>query len=251
MIYTHREGIITMIPKVGKPPDDIKAWRPITLLNTDFKIISSAIAARLKLVLGKIIDECQTAYIKGRYIGENTRLVFDVIHNLTDGKKDGSVMSADFEAAFASLSWDFVLKVMKCCNFGIQFRNLISNIYMSEDNFSRIMMNGYLGKKIFLSCGIRQGDPASGYLFNLAVNVLANQIKQSHELTGIRVSDRQEVRIMQYADDTVLFLNGESSSVRGALAELGSFSKFSGLNLNIEKNVMPPHWFSGTAVPFR
>ena len=79
-------------------------------------------------------------------------------------------------------------------------------------------MNGYLGKKIFLSCEIRQGDPASGYLFNLAVNLLANQIKQSNELTGIRVSDRQEVRIMQYANDTVLFINGEASSVRGALA---------------------------------
>ena len=215
MIYTHREGIITMIPKVGKPPDDIKAWRPITLLNTDFKIISSAIAARLKLVLGKIIDECQIAYIKGRYIGENTRLVFDVIHNLTEGKKDGYIMSADFEAAFDSLSWDFVLKVMKCCNFGIQFRNLISNIYMNEDNFSRIMMNGYLGKKIFLSCGIRQGDPASGYLFNLAVNVLANQIKQSHDLTGIRITDRQEVRIMQYADNSVVSQRRVKFSSRG------------------------------------
>ena len=245
MILTHREGIITMIPKAGKPPDDIKAWRPITLLNTDFKIISSAIAARLKRVLGNIVDECQTAYIKGRYIGENTRLVFDVIHNLTEGEKTGYIMSADFEAAFDSLSWDFVLKVMKCCNFGEQFRNLISSIYMNEDNFSRIMMNGYLGKKIFLSCGIRQGDPASGYLFNLAVNVLANQIKQSQELTGIRISDRQEVRIMQYADDTVLFLNGEASSVRGAITELDIFAKFSGLNLNIEKTSCLPVGFQG------
>ena len=53
MILTHREGIITMIPKAGKPPDNVKAWRPITLLNSEFKIISSAIAARLKRVLGK------------------------------------------------------------------------------------------------------------------------------------------------------------------------------------------------------
>ena len=67
-----------MIPKTGKSPDSIKVWRPITLLNVDFKIISAAISARLQQVMGKLVDPCQTAYIKGRYIGKNTRLVFDV-----------------------------------------------------------------------------------------------------------------------------------------------------------------------------
>ena len=73
-LTTHREGIITMIPKAGKPVDSIKGWRPITLLNVDFKIISAAISARIQSVIGKLIDKCQTAYIKGRFIGENTRL---------------------------------------------------------------------------------------------------------------------------------------------------------------------------------
>ena len=243
MIPSHREGVITMIPKVGKPPDNIKAWRPITLLNTDFKIISSAIATRLQRVAGKLTDKSQTAYIKGRYIGENTRLVFDVIHKLTKEDKTGYIMSADFEAAFDSLSWDFVARVMRCCNFGPEFLKLVSLIYMCNDNFSRIMLNGYLGEKMFLKCGIRQGDPVSGYLFNLAVNVLANQIKQSHALTGIQLYEQHQIRITQYADDTVLFLNGEASSIRGALSELETFSKFSGLNLNIEKTSCLPIGF--------
>ena len=235
MIPSHREGIITMIPKVGKPPDNIKAWRPITLLNTDFKIISSAIAARLQRVIGKLTDQCQTAYIKGRYIGENTRLIYDVIHNLSNDNQSGVIMSADFEAAFDSLSWDFVASVLKCCNFGSHFRKLLSTVYMSDDNFSRIMLNGDLGEKIFLKCGIRQGDPVSGYLFNLGVNVLANQIKQSRILTGIQIAGTPEVRITQYADDTVLFLEDAPRSMQGALQELNTFSKFSGLSLNVEK----------------
>ena len=97
-----------MIPKVGRSPDDIKSWRPITLLNVDFKIISSAIAARLQQVVESLIDAGQTAYVKGRYIGEKTRLVLDLIHKLSKDKTAGFILSADFEAAFDSLSWEFV-----------------------------------------------------------------------------------------------------------------------------------------------
>ena len=240
MVPSHREGIVTMIPKAGKSPDNLKAWRPITLLNTDFKIISMAIAARLQSVIGKLTDPCQTAYIRGRFIGENTRLVYDVINHLSNSNKPGFIMSADFEAAFDSLSWDFMSKVLRCCNFGQHFRKLLSTIYLSDNNFSRIILNGFLGSKIFLRCGIRQGDPVSGYLFNLAVNVLANQIKQSYMLTGIQLSGNQEVRITQYADDTVLFINNSTRSLKGALFELNTFSKFSGLNLNIEKTLCLP-----------
>ena len=224
-----------MIPKHGKSPDNIKGWRLITLLNVDFKIISTAISTRLQSVIQKLIDPCQTAYIKGRYIGENTRLVFDVINNLLTNDGSGLIMSADFEAAFDSLSWCFVSKVLEKYNFGPQLRKLIDMLYLNSDNFSRIMLNGYLGDKIHLNCGIRQGDPASGYLFNLAVNTLAQQIKRSKLLTGIRLSPNNEVRISQYADDTVLFLKNSRACIRGALQELKTFSDASGLGLNVEK----------------
>ena len=104
---THQEGIITMIPKAGKSPNSIKGWRPITLLNVDFKIISSAVSARIQSIISKLIDTSQTAYIKGRYIGENTRLIYDIIAQLSREKRPGLIMSADFEAAFDSLSWTF------------------------------------------------------------------------------------------------------------------------------------------------
>ena len=120
MLESHREGIITIIPKDAKS-ENIKAWRPITLLNVDFKIISSAMASRLKRVLGKLTDSCQIAYIKGRYIGENTRLVYDVISYLSETNGKGLILSADFEAAFNSLSWDFVSERLKAINLG---RNL-------------------------------------------------------------------------------------------------------------------------------
>ena len=246
-LLTHREGIITMIPKAGKPPDSVKGWRPITLLNIDFKIISSALSARLQSVVDKLIDPCQTAYIKGRYIGENTRLVYDVIEHLLARQKTSLIMSADFEAAFDSISWEFVRKALNHYGFGPYFKDMINTLYLNPNNFSRIIINGHLGDKIHLKCGIRQGDPASGYLFNLAVNILAQQIKRSDRITGIRLSESNEVKISQYADDTLLFLNNTSGCLQGALEELKTFSEASGLHLNIEKNSLYGNWISNSA----
>ena len=234
-LLSHREGTITMIPKAGRNPDNIQGWRPITLLNVDFKIISAAVSRRLHSVTDKLIDKSQTAYIKGRFIGENTRIVYDVINYLIQEKRQGLIMSADFEAAFDSISWKFVSQVLDRYGFGPDFRKTINTLYLNTENFSRILLHGHLGEKIHFKCGIRQGDPASGYLFNLAVNILAQQIKRSNILTGIKIFKSEEIRISQYADDTVLFLENSTECLKGALQELNCFSEASGLRLNIEK----------------
>ena len=69
-------------------------------------------------------------------------------------------------------------------------------------------------QNIYLRRGIRQGDPASGYLFNIVVSVLAEQIKKSNILKGITIGNH-EIRISQYADDTILFLDGSDNSTSG------------------------------------
>ena len=83
---TQRQGIITCIPKDGKPKHFMKNWRPITLLNTIYKIASGTLANRIKTVLPKIINSDQTGFIPGRYIGENTRLIYDN-YNALHGRK--------------------------------------------------------------------------------------------------------------------------------------------------------------------
>ena len=118
---SHREGIIKLIPKQGKSPHEMKGWRPITLLNVDYKIVSTAIANRLKSVIDDIISPCQTAYISGRYIGENTRLLFDTLTLANNNKVGGLVVAADFEAAFESVSWGYLKAVLKRMDFGSNF----------------------------------------------------------------------------------------------------------------------------------
>ena len=76
---TPKQGIITCIPKEGKPRHLLKNWRPISLLNTAYKIAAASVANRLKLMLPKIVHSDQKGFMKGRYVGENIRLLFDVL----------------------------------------------------------------------------------------------------------------------------------------------------------------------------
>ena len=75
------EGTITCIPKGGKLRNDLKNWQTLTLLNSVYKYFSSMIANRLKPELPTLINEDQTGFIAGRFIGENTRTVFDLINH--------------------------------------------------------------------------------------------------------------------------------------------------------------------------
>ena len=76
---TQKQGIITCLPKPNKSRENLKNWRPISLLNVIYKLASTVISNRLKSVLHKLIHDDQKGFIAGRFIGENIRLIYDVI----------------------------------------------------------------------------------------------------------------------------------------------------------------------------
>ena len=100
---SQRQGIIRLIPKKDKNLSYLKNWRPISLLNTDYKIATKALAMRLKKVLPNIINNAQTGYLPGRFIGENIRLISDILHYTADQNLEGIALFIDFEKAFDSL----------------------------------------------------------------------------------------------------------------------------------------------------
>ena len=114
---TQYQGVITCIPKEGKPKQFIKNWRPISLLNVSYKILSSCIASRIKTVLPEIIDSSQKGFMKGRYIGENIRLLYDTLLITEKENIPGLLLMIDFEKAFDSVSWDFIEKALAFFNF--------------------------------------------------------------------------------------------------------------------------------------
>ena len=121
--YQLHKGIITCIPTGDKPRQFMKKWRPISLLNTVYKLASSCIAERIKSVLPILISNDQTGFIPGRYIGENTRLIYDILHFREEQDIPGILHLIDFEKAFDSISWMLIESVLHFFNFGSPLNN--------------------------------------------------------------------------------------------------------------------------------
>ena len=118
-------GVITCIPKDNKPKQFLKNLRPITLLNTIYKLASGSIANRLKTVLDFLISKEQSGFLKGRYIGENTRLLYDIMKYTEDKHIPGLLMLIDFEKAFDSISFKFIEKTLAFFKFDETFMKWI------------------------------------------------------------------------------------------------------------------------------
>ena len=118
LFVSQKRGIVKLIPKKDTEPYFVKNWRPMSLLNCVFKIAAKAIANRLKHLLPKLIDNDQTAFLKGRFIGENIRLIDATINYTATKNIPGLLPFLDFEKAFDTLEWSFIQKTLHHFNFG-------------------------------------------------------------------------------------------------------------------------------------
>ena len=230
--HSMKEGIIVLIPKPNKPRDQMKSYRPITLLNVCYKLISGSIANRLKGVLSKLIGAHQTGFLKKRFIGDNIRMIYDIIQTMNEEKLNGILISLDIEAAFDSVSWRFLREVMKKQDIPANIIRWFNALYVGST--ARVAYNGHLSGEIKLSRSCRQGDALSCYLFLLVMEILANKIIQNREIKGVKLGNREH-KISMYADDTVCLLHPDEYSLRALFQELGWFAKYSGLRPNLEK----------------
>ena len=105
--FTQKRGIITLLYKKGDKTN-LNNWRPISLLNYDYKICTAVLAVRLQKVIGKLINTEQTGYVKGRFIGQNIRLIEDVIDYCTQNNQNGAILFVDFKKAFDTLEIPFL-----------------------------------------------------------------------------------------------------------------------------------------------
>ena len=232
------QGVLSLLPKKGKDIELLKNWRPITLLNLDYKLLTKCLTRRLNKVIEPIIHKDQTGFIHNRYIGENINKIFHIATHLTNIKNEDSyLMAIDFEKAFDLLEFSFINKVMKFLNFGPMWCKWINVIY---NNTSSCVMNNGLASPFFhTSRGVRQGCPLSHYLFVLSVEMLAHYVRNNEDIKGVIIGDSQ-CKISLYADDTVLFVKGGVNSVQASLAAFNDFSYVSRLKINIEKTSILP-----------
>ena len=133
--------MITLIPKEDANLKDLSNWRPITLPNVDYKIASKAIAARIEKVLPLLINSNQTGFVKGRYIGENIRLINDILEQTKAQDIPGILVLLDFRKAFDTMEWGFIQNTLDLFNFGSNIKQWVKTFYNNTE--SSVLHNGY------------------------------------------------------------------------------------------------------------
>ncbi len=229
---SQRTAVMSLIHKKDDK-EDIGNYRPISLTNVDYRILAFVLANRLQSVIGKVINNDQTAYIKGRYMGYNIRLINDVIDYYDLLSKPGILLSIDFKKAFDSVEWNFIYKTLQAFNFGESFIRWVKTIYNCPE--ACIKNNGYISNSFELTRGIRQGCPVSSLLFILCAEILALKIRKCPSLKGFEFGIHEKpTKIVQYADDAMLFIN-DKAELCSAINVLRMFGQISGTKLNLTK----------------
>uniref|UniRef100_A0A670JJJ0 Reverse transcriptase domain-containing protein n=1 Tax=Podarcis muralis TaxID=64176 RepID=A0A670JJJ0_PODMU len=233
---TWREAFIVVIPKQDSDLTQVKNYRPISLLNTDYKIFAGILAKRLKKILIKIIHKDQEGFLPGRQIRNNIRNIVNIIEFLSERyDKPASLIFVDAEKAFDNVIWEFMIKNLEVMEVGQKFLNGIQAIY--TDQKARLIVNNVITEELKIGKGTRQGCPLSPLLFIVVLEVLLNAIRQNKQIKGVTLGVN-EYKIKAYADDVVLTVEEPIDSIKEILNEMEQFGKLAGFRLNKRKTKM-------------
>ena len=226
-------GLITLLHKGGERSSRTN-WRPISLLNVDYKIASRSIALRLLKVIGSVVAIDQTCGIPGRYIGDNTALLRDLVVYCQQTGTRAAIMFLDQQKAFDRVEWPFLWATLRGMGFGPSFIRWVQTFYGRPH--SAVFVNQFTSEFFPLSRGVRQGCPLSPLLYVLVSEVLACCLRSHPGIRGVRLpgSDEQ-VLVSQYADDTAVVVSNDPSMAQ-VLRIYGQYQLASGAKINVKKS---------------
>ncbi|KAL4308214.1 hypothetical protein GQ457_01G004750 [Hibiscus cannabinus] len=232
-------SFITLIPKKSNP-ESLDEYRPISLLNCAYKILTSVLGRRLRQVSDHLVSKSQFAFIQGRQILDCSLIANEVIDSVYKSGASGVAFKIDFKKAYDSVDWNFLLKIMEEMGFGVRWRRWIHQC-VSTASIS-VLVNGAPTERFSISKGIRQGCPLSPLLFNLvgeALSLMLNKAMAVGLFSGIQIGNNSNSVIishLQFADDLMVFCEASGLQVLAVKMVLRDFELASGLGLNLKKS---------------
>ncbi|KAL0656696.1 hypothetical protein Bca4012_077280 [Brassica carinata] len=228
-----------LIPK--RPgAENIQDFRPISCLNTLYKVISRILDDRLKNVLPDLVLSNQTGFIKNRLLLENVLLASEVVNGYHKQNRSPRIkLKIDISKAFDYVLWDFLLATLNVMQFPPNFVSCV-RACITTPSFS-LSINGITDGYFKGKIGLRQGDPISLLLFAVVMNVLSYMLNRGAEdgnfgfhpgCKGVKLTH------LAFADDLLIFLDGTETSLAEVFTVLSQFKKFSGLEVNMAKTSM-------------
>jgi hypothetical protein len=193
---------------------------------------------RVTSIAENVIKPTQTAFMPGRNILEGVVILHETIHELHRKKMDGIIFKIDFEKAYDKVNWSFLQQVMRIKGFHPKWCEWVQS-YIQKGSVG-IRVNDDIGHYFQTKKGLRQGDPLSPILFNIVADMLAiliERAKEDGQVSGLipHLVDGG-LSILQYADDTILFLENDFDKALNMKLVLCIFEQLSGLKINFHKS---------------
>lgn len=242
------QGLIKLIHKKG-PKEEVGNWRPLTMLNSVYKIIAKALARRLTLHMDSWISKEQKGFIKGRFILDAIIALWEGFEYAEKSNQDFLFLKIDFEKAYDKIHWDFILQSLRDMGLGPQFTHMVKTLFGNAK--AKVIYNGELSAPFPLQKSIRQGCPLAPLLYAIAsdgLNWLIKDRVKKGALAGIRLPNGEQMCTQMFADDTNCLISNEEGSIKALWECLQIYCSASGSSINHFKTGIksliepPPEW---------
>uniref|UniRef100_A0AAY5KH43 Reverse transcriptase domain-containing protein n=1 Tax=Esox lucius TaxID=8010 RepID=A0AAY5KH43_ESOLU len=205
------ESAVTLLYKGKGDATELRNWRPISLLGSDYKILAKTLMYRLQRSLPQAVGSDQTCGAPGRSALDNLSAVRDIFAHSVERSQPFCLFNLDQEKAFDRVSHPYMLRVMARMNLALSLRNWVSIIY--RNNTSKILINGTPSAPIPMHSGVRQGCPLSALLYTIAIEPLLVSIRHNPRITGYPLpgAHGMTVKTQAYMDDITIITTDTKS----------------------------------------
>ncbi|MCO5576650.1 hypothetical protein L7F22_030465 [Adiantum nelumboides] len=222
------QGLIKLIPK-GQDRLEIRNYRPLTMLNSVYKVMAKALALRIKYVVNQVVHPKQFGFVQGRSIHEAILNVIIAIDWAAEQDQDYVMINMDLEKAYDRVSWDFILAVVDRLGFGNNFLGMVKTLFQNAN--ASIQINGYISDNFQLARSIRQGCPLAPLLFAIATDPLLRNLDLQMQRQAIRalpLPQGQSFLTQLFADDNCNIVRCEQGSITALMQVYEDFCEVSG-----------------------
>ena len=236
---SQRSGVITLCHKGGdKPTDALSSFRPITLLSCDYKILARVLVRRLAPLVESVVHPTQTAFLPGRWIGDNILSHLEELDYCDVENVPGCILFLDFSSAYDRLCRDWLMECMQRMQFPTMAMQWVR--LMLQGTQVAVKYHGWLTPMMAVPTGLAQGSPLSPLLWVLAaepLNARLLQLQQMGRISGISLPDgRLAPPCHQHADDTTVHTASPESAAIALSEGIQLFEEASNSRLNKDKS---------------
>ena len=229
------KGVITLLKKKDKTGRGVEDYRPITLLNTDLKILAKIIANRLLDVAEDLIAPQQTYALKGRSIQSNLHLLREVIEGIREDE-DAAIISLDQSKAFDRVDHRFLFKVLEANGFRRDFMRWVRLLYQTPETV--IQVSGKQSTPFPVTRSVRQGCPLSPILYILTLEPFLRKLRggaTGPRLQGVVSAEGVRTTDSEYADDVTAYVSS-IKDIQHVAEAVDQFNRVTGAQINRDKS---------------